>query len=209
MTRQERVDFDTVKIYAVVHPDDYAQYAMVSITGTWASHACAVCGRKWSRYADPLLVGKHKGSSRRLAEFSWSLNTPVVTLECAEKLRSTGLELDYGSVQLHRPASPTEALQQEPFVSREFFWLRPRTLIPLNCDASKLKERVHCEACGYIKAEFRLHDLVVDKASVGDLSAFGFHEFGLTHLFMTEVGVARFRSLEWENVRIKEAGYVA
>jgi hypothetical protein len=193
-------------------------YSDAFITATWSTisvpHAeggwCPECKANLSILVPPFRLEDEGDLVTTVADFAWGLfYRCVVTEQCAEKLESAGLSLEFIPVDVPQMVKDHEGRwHKNVFAGRSMYVLRAKGQAHLDPVASGLTPQVPCGTCHRISYGNPIKRTGLVVARIEPPSSNCFHVIGSNPLiiFVTEEARSKILPLKLTNLEFKLAG---
>lgn len=190
----------------------YHKNAHFAAVGSWVEDSwgqCAECGWHGQKLGEPLLV-EWEPSSKDIADFSWDgprgLNS-IVTIKTMQLLVNLRFESCFGQVKYVEPETKGKHTVAWPYDGPEQRWLMDVPTVEPMLKESGISIQSECKACGRVKFNFKLQDIVVSHKELGKCKMFKLSTNGVSSAkFVTEEAMEELLSHNVSGIEFVEAG---
>jgi hypothetical protein len=206
-------------IYYMDRDSSTGRYAEAFITDTWitlerphsVNGTCSECERGLHRLVPPYRLEDEGDGVTSVGDCSWHLSMCVVTEECAKKLQSAHLSLEYVPVDVVRfVATRRGGRRKNIFAGRKMFVIRATGVGHLDAAKSGFIRTRECSLCHQFSYEpIKLTDLVVDRIEPHDANCFTIEGQESDFIHVAEDARNRILDLGLTNMWLTLAGKLA
>lgn len=194
---------------------DVASFAHFSALGTWSKSKglCPGCQASSQDYIEPLLV-QWEPSSDVIGDFSWDGPygyLSIVTEPVAGFLRQHAFECMFLDVEYVAPEKPRGRSKcvPYPYTGPKQFWVKSKTFLDLDLDASNVVLEEDCPLCGRQDYTFRYEGIVIPRSNWHGEKMFRIRTNGRSlATFVTEEGRQLIEGEKFSNVAFRPAGVI-
>jgi len=200
-----------MKLYLLVNPRQYEQFARISHVGTWTdSELCSECGQHDSRLTSPLQI-EFEPDSDCIGDFSWCGYTMVVLAKVRGFLREHAFGCRFGRVEVVAPTTKRRGRKQVPFpyVGPKLYWLRTNARVPMDLDASGVEVETDCPLCKRKSYKFQRSGLVIRESDWNGEKLFHLSQYSNSSAtYVVESALEEMISAGFTNMGYREVGVV-
>jgi hypothetical protein len=208
-----------MNIYTMHRDRSTGKYADAFITDTWSTlevpnsvnGSCSECERGLHRLVPPYRLEDEGDGVTVVGDCAWSMFAGcVVTEECAKKLQSVQLSLEYEPVDVVRfVATRRGGRRKNIFAGTEMFIIRATGVAHLDAARSGVTLTPKCSLCHQFRYEpIKVTELVVDRIKPPDANCFTIEGQGSDFIYVTEDARNRILDLGLTNMCLTLAGKI-